>query len=89
MKTTTTTKDKAIQSLVLRVGQQVKWRSGSNGNFKTKKGKVVAIVAAGKILPKTKFPTLAKTATPRKQASYVIDVNGRFYFPRPTQLQKA
>lgn len=83
------TKANAVAALVLKLGETTKWRSGANGNFTTKKGKVVAIIAPGKTIPATKFPTLAKTArAPRNMTSYIIDVNGKHHFPRTGLLQK-
>lgn len=80
--TTTTT--------ALKIGKEVKWKSGTKGAMKTKKGEIVGFIAAGKALPKTKFPTLAKRyAGISKTPRFIVDVKGKLYVPRTNALQLA
>lgn len=71
----------------IKKGTKVKWRSHANGIFKTKKGTICAIVRAGAKPPKAVIGKLKTSGTPRKGVSYVVDVAGKFYWPRVGQLQ--
>ncbi len=80
--TTTTT--------ALKIGKSVKWKSGASGVMKTKTGKIVAKIAAGKPIPAKKFPTLAnRAAGTSKTPRFIVDVKGKLYCPRTTALQLA
>ncbi len=83
MKKTTTT---AIKKLKL--GTEVKWKSGANGNVKNKTGKIVAVLAPGKTPAAKRFPNL-RAAKARNITTYIVDVKGRFYRPRTSLLTLA
>lgn len=69
-------------------GSTVKWRSQSQGTFKTKKGVVAAIVKAGQKPPVTFAKKINTTGVPRKQVSYIIEAGGgKFYWPWASQLK--
>lgn len=81
--------NKTTTAPALKLGQTVIWKSGAAGVMKTKKGKIVGLIAAGKVPAMTKFPTLRAAGKARKITSFIVDVNGKQYWPRTALLKKA
>jgi hypothetical protein len=73
----------------LKLGQKVTWKSGAKGSITTKTGKVVGIVKAGATPNAKKFKGLRFGGKARKITSYIVDVNGKPYFPHTSLLHKA
>lgn len=81
-KTTTTT-------MLFKLGMPVKWKSGNGVVNKTKKGKIIGVIAAGKTPVLKKFPTLRANGKARKITSFIVEANGKYYWPHASQLKKA
>ena len=73
------------------LGQIVRWRSQASGTYCTKQGKVVEVLPPG-FKPSTRFKSLyrnrgVQTVSPRKHVSYVVEVDGKAYWPRVKKLE--
>ena len=71
--------------------QRVEWVSQASGVTSQKTGRIVQIVPPGQ-KPFERFTNLyrnrgVQTVNVRKHESYVVDVGGRFYWPRVSALQ--
>lgn len=84
--------DWAEEAFGLKVGDTVEWTSQAGGNSRTKRGVVVAVVAAGARPNRSKFPALHRwggCGLPRSHQSYVVKVDGRgVYWPRSSALRR-
>lgn len=74
-----------ITTTTFKVGQKVTWKSQAGGYMKTKTGKIVGIIKAG-TAPAKKFGNFAGAG--RKAPSFIIEANGRYYWPHTTLLSK-
>lgn len=70
-----------------KIGETVKWTSQSQGYEKTKEGIVVNVVRIGK-LPNRRIHASTWLGMVRNHESYVVEVNGRNYWPRVSQLKR-
>lgn len=66
----------------MKVGRKVSWTARGRGAGLTKEGKVVEIIPAGSV------PSTVRTSAKRSRNtdSYVVDVEGKLYWPEPSRL---
>ena len=75
---------------LFRIGDEVSWTSGAGGHFRSKKGRIVEVVPAGKF-PRSK---LDGPGGYRDHESYVVEVQKvrsrpKLYWPRVAYLKPA
>ncbi len=74
-----------------RKGNDVKWQSHANGNWKHKRGEIVAVIGAGVLPDATKYPGLkVSTRRARSAVSYIVKrfKTGQHYWPHASTLKK-
>jgi hypothetical protein len=90
-------KTKNTTMITFSLGDNVTWTSQAAGSITDKKGMVVAIVQRGNDPMKfhrNVMKTYAKSrlalggGTPRDHESYLVDVDGKLYWPRVSGLKK-
>lgn len=73
------------------IGDFVKWRSHGKGSFTDKQGMVVQRLRRGEVVDKVYWKSLRipdnRGVCRNNQESYVITVNGRYYWPKTCKLQ--
>lgn len=78
-----------MKCIKFKKGNDVKWSSQANGNWKHKKGEIVAVIGAGVIPDCTKFSGLRVGRNSRSEVSYVVRTkDGKHYWPWSTGLRK-
>jgi hypothetical protein len=72
-----------------RVGDNVSWKSQSQGNWKTKRGVIYSIVIAGATPYNYGYKANGGYAgNPRNHESYVVMVGNKTYWPRVSHLHR-
>lgn len=80
-----------MKNTKIKKGNDVKWQSQANGNWKHKRGEVVAVIGAGAVPDATKFLGLrVASRSGRTEESYVVKVfkTGQHYWPHASGLRK-
>ncbi|NJM09418.1 MAG: hypothetical protein HC883_00510 [Bdellovibrionaceae bacterium] len=85
------TQGAGMKCMKFKKGNDVKWQSQANGNWKHKRGEIVAVVPAGVLPDHLKYPGLRLAARrTRNQVSYIIREfkTGKHYWPWTGPLRK-
>lgn len=67
------------------IGDVVEWTSHSKSVLRTKRGTIKFIVPAGR---SAAVYGIRNPGFPRNDVSYIVEVNGRLYWPRTVHLKK-
>ncbi len=72
----------------MKIGDIVEWKSQAKGTWKTKRGKIIAVVSAGTLPREYKGGEKIETCTPRDHNSVLVRVGSAVYWPRVAALKE-